>query len=91
MPLAQKQFEFYSDELKIANPYSSENDAAAIEKARRYLAQFAGFERVYQAMLADAAKSGPPLNFNRQFPGSAAVVVNAKDVPAPFAKRVGIS
>jgi type VI secretion system protein ImpL len=84
--LAEKQFDFYSDELKIANPYSSENDAAAIEKTRRYLALFAGFERVYQAMLADAAKSGSPLNFNRQFPGTAETVVNAKDVASPFRK-----
>ncbi|HXB72185.1 MAG TPA: ImcF-related family protein [Candidatus Acidoferrales bacterium] len=86
MQLAEKQFEFYSDELKIANPYAGENDGAAIDKARRYLALFAGFERVYQAILADAAKSGPPLNFNRQFPGSAEVVANAKDVAGPFRK-----
>ena len=59
------------DELKIENPYTSENDGVAVERARRYLAQFAGFERVYQAMLADAAKTSPPINFNRQFPGSA--------------------
>ena len=84
--LAEKQFAFYSDELKIADPYANESDGPAIEKTRRYLAQFAGFERVYQAMLADAAKSGPPINFNRQFPGTAEVVVNGKDVAAPFRK-----
>ena len=32
--LAQKQFDFYSTELIAANPYSNDNDAAAIEKAR---------------------------------------------------------
>lgn len=86
LQLAQKQFEFYADELKIANPYTSENDGFTVEKARRYLAQFAGFERVYQAMLAEAAKSSPPINFNRQFPGSAEVVVNGKDVAGAFSK-----
>lgn len=84
--LAQKQFDFYSDELLIANPYTKENDGAAIEKARRYLSQFAGFERVYQAMLTDAAKTSQPINFNRKFPGSAEVVIDARDVAGPFTK-----
>ncbi|HWB97086.1 MAG TPA: ImcF-related family protein, partial [Bryobacteraceae bacterium] len=84
--LAQKQFDFYADELLIANPYTKDNDGAAIEKARRYLSQFAGFERVYQAMLTDAAKTSQPINFNRKFPGSAEVVLDAKDVAGPFTK-----
>ena len=70
LALAQKQFDFYSDELKLANPYSSDNDAAAIGNARHYLNQFGGLQRVYQAMLADAAKTGQPINFNKRFPGS---------------------
>lgn len=86
MALAQKQFEFYSDELKIANPFSVDNDAAAIGKARLYLSQFAGFERVYQAMMANAAKAGPAINFNKRFPGSAEEVIDAQDVAAPFSK-----
>jgi type VI secretion system protein ImpL len=84
--LAQKQFEFYAYELKIANPFTSENDAAAVEKARRYLAQFGGFERVYQAMLADASKSNPSINFNKRFPGSAEAVIDAQEVAGPFTK-----
>lgn len=84
--LAQKQFEFYSDELKIANPFSNDNDAASIGRARLYLSQFAGFERVYQAMLADAAKTGPAINFNKRFPGSAEEVIDAQDVAAAFTK-----
>ena len=86
LQLAQKQFEFYSDELKIANPFSPDNDAAAIGKARLYLSLFAGFERVYQAMLSDAAKTGPVLNFNKKFPGSAEVVLDNQDVASPFTK-----
>jgi type VI secretion system protein ImpL len=84
--LAQKQFEFYADELKEENPFSSENDAAAIEKARRYLAQFAGTERVYAFMLAEASKSNPPINFNRMFPGSAQVLVETHEVAGAFSK-----
>ncbi len=86
MQLAQKQFDFYSDELKVANPFSSDNDAPAIAKARHYLGQFAGLERVYQAMIADAAKSSAPVNFNKRFPGSAEVVSDSYDVAGAFTK-----
>ncbi|MFB3829119.1 MAG: ImcF-related family protein [Bryobacteraceae bacterium] len=86
MDLARKQFEFYSEDLKLANPYSSENDGLAIEKARRYLAQFAGVERVYQFMLAECSKTNPPVNFNKKFPGSAETVIDNYDVAGPFTK-----
>ena len=86
LQLSQKQFEFYSEELKIANPFPGDNDAAAIGRARLYLSLFAGFERVYQAMLADAAKTGPAINFNKRFPGSAEEVIDGQDVASPFTK-----
>jgi type VI secretion system protein ImpL len=85
--LAQKQWDFYSEDLKIANPYSSENDAAAVDRARRYLASFSGIERVYQFMLAEANRNNPPVNFNQKFPGSAEVVINNRDVPGAFTKQ----
>ena len=85
-PLAQRQFEFYAGELKEDNPYSSENDGMAVEKARRYLAQFAGAERVYAFMLAEAGKNNPPINFNRQFPGSAQTVLETHEVRGAFSK-----
>jgi type VI secretion system protein ImpL len=84
--LAQRQFEFYADELKRGNPYSSENDSFAVEKSRHYLSQFAGGERVYAFMLAEAAKKSPPIDFNRQFPGSAQAVVESHVVPGAFSK-----
>src|SRR5580700_1183259 len=84
--LAQKQFEFYAEELAEENPYSRENDSAAIEKARRYLSQFAGAKSVYAYMLSEAGKNNPPINFNRQFAGSAKVVVEAYIVPGAFSK-----
>jgi type VI secretion system protein ImpL len=84
--VAQKQFDFYSDELKIANPYSNDNDAASIGNARHYLGQFGGLQRIYQAMLADAAKAGQPINFNKRFPGSADEVIDNYTVQAAFTK-----
>ena len=82
--LAQKQFDFYSDELKEANPFSTENDGLAVERARAYLKQFAGTERVYAYMLSEADKRGKPVNFNRDFPGSGAVLINGYDVRGAF-------
>lgn len=86
MALAQKQFEFYTDELKIANPFPSDNDAAVIGNARHYLAQFGGLQRVYQAMLADAAKASQPINFNKRFLASAEEVIDNYEVGAAFTK-----
>src|ERR1017187_835906 len=82
--LARKQFDFYAEELKEENPYSSENDTLAIERARSYLKQYAGLERVYAFMLSEADKAGKPINFNRDFPGSGVVVVNTYEVRGAF-------
>ncbi len=86
LQLARKQFEFYAGELTAANPYSSENDTLAITKARGYLSQFEGMERVYAAMLADASKGNQPLNFNHKFPGAAEVVLENHEVAGAFTK-----
>ena len=83
--LALKQFDFYAGELKEENPYSKDSDGSAVAKARHYLSQFGGMERVYTAMLAEAGKN-PPINFNRQFPGSAATVVESHEVSGAFSK-----
>ncbi|PYY13139.1 MAG: hypothetical protein DMG61_14385 [Acidobacteria bacterium] len=82
----RKQFAFYSAELVAANPYSSENDSAAVERGRAYLKQFSGIEAIYQAMLDDAGRGRSAVNFNRQFPGSAQAVVDTYEVPAAFTK-----
>jgi type VI secretion system protein ImpL len=84
--LAQKQFDFYSEQLKDANPFSSENDTLVVARARNYLSQFSGAERVYRFMLAEASKANPSINFNRKFPGSAEVVTDGKEVEGAFTK-----
>jgi type VI secretion system protein ImpL len=82
--LARRQFDFYSDELAIANPFSSNNDGEAVEWARSYLAQFNAVERIYQFILAEATRQKPSINFNRQYKGSGAYVVNNHDVSGAF-------
>ncbi len=85
--LARKQWDFYADDLKSANPYDTTGDGQAIDRARRYLAEFGGIERVYQFMLAEASNSNPRVNFNAMFPGSAEVVLNNRDVAGAFTKK----
>ncbi len=86
LALAQKQFDFYAVELKEENPFSKDNDVASVERARSYLKQFAGTERVYAFMLAEAGKNNPPIDFNRQFPGASQAVTQPHIVPGAFSK-----
>jgi type VI secretion system protein ImpL len=86
LKLARRQFDFYAAELKEENPYSSATDAPTVERARKYLAQFGGAPRIYQAMLSDANAANKPVNFNQKFPGSAQVLVNSHDVSGAFTK-----
>ena len=75
LPLARKQFDFYSEDLARGNPFSDQNDAAAIDRARLHLSKFSGIEQIYQFMLSDASRRAKKINFNEQFSGSAEVVV----------------
>jgi type VI secretion system protein ImpL len=84
--LAQKQFDFYADELRESDPYTSESDTQAIAHARGYLAQFAGAERVYAFMLSEAGKTNPPIDFHKMFPGSDRVVLEPHVVQGAFSK-----
>ena len=84
LQLAQKQFDFYSDELKVENPFTKQNDQTAVLRARNYLKQFGDLDRVYQTMKAGAPKT--TVNFNRQISGSREYLVDSYDVAGPFTK-----
>lgn len=84
--LAQKQFDFYSEDLKISNPFSSQNDSAAVDRARDYLSKFSGLEPIYRYMLSEASRQNKAVNFNKQFPGSDEVVINNRDIAGAFTK-----
>ncbi|WP_321469813.1 ImcF-related family protein [uncultured Paludibaculum sp.] len=86
MKLATDQFDYYAQALQAENPYTNENDASTIETARHYLAQFGDTLRVYRAMLADAAKSGPPINYHKRFPGADAAMTDTREVQSAFTK-----
>src|SRR5260370_32198446 len=86
MDVSRRQFEYYSEALIAADPYSLDRDANAVERARSYLKQFNGTERIYQNMLTDAGKNIAAVNFNRQFPGSEKVVVDSYEVRGAYTK-----
>lgn len=81
---AQQQFDFYAAELARKNPYSISPEMGTVTHARGYLANFGGFERIYQQMLTAAGKSAPSIDFNRNYPGSSSTVVDGHIVPGAF-------
>lgn len=84
--LIRTQFDFYATELKAADPYDNTGDSAAVGRGRAYLKNFADSDRYYRAILSDASAKAAALNFNRQFAGSAEVLLNNRDVPGAFTK-----
>lgn len=82
--LARQQFDFYAAQLAHKNPYIIAPDMQSVGRARSYLASFGGFERIYQQMLTAAGKVARPIDFNRDYPGSAAAVVDAHIVAGAF-------
>ena len=55
--LADRQIDFYSSELAQGNPLRVPEDIEARERARQYLRQLKGIDRIYKGILADAEKS----------------------------------
>jgi len=85
--LASAQFDFYADMLRERNPYDTPSNAAAVEKGRRYLSQMQAIDREYLGMITEASAQVKSVNFNRDFPGSEALVRNSKEVPGAFTKQ----
>jgi type VI secretion system protein ImpL len=84
--LAALQFEFYAAELPKSDPLQIAPDTLAVNRARTYLAGFGGYQRIYQAMLAAAGKVAPAIDFNKNYPGSSATVVDSHVVQGAFTK-----
>ncbi len=84
--LAEKQFDFYSEQLQSENPFSSTNDATAVADGRHYLNQMTGEAQVYSQLRAEVDRTNPSFNFNSRFRGSAEVVVDSMTVEGAFTK-----
>jgi type VI secretion system protein ImpL len=81
--LARRQFEYYAAMLPRQNPFPQPADAALVRRSRDFLGRFAGAERIYQFMLAEASKAAPPAKVTDLAP-AAAGVVSASEVPGAF-------
>ncbi len=84
--LAQEQIDFYATDLARHDPYAINPDTLAVDHARSYLSHFLADTRIYQDMLNAADKTGPAIDFNRMYPGSAASVVDGYVVRGAFTK-----
>jgi type VI secretion system protein ImpL len=81
--LVRTQFEFYSTELLVGNPYSSSQDAGAIGRSRNYLGLFSGIDRYYLPLKADVSRKVPGASFTKQFHEAGDVIVCSQGVAAP--------
>ena len=86
MDLAHRQFEFYSAELANSNPYTSDNDAGAIARARAYLGKFGGIDRYYFPLISQVSQKTSALSFNEQFKDSAGVINSNYKVRGAFTR-----
>ena len=84
--IARRQFETYATQLRYGNPLPDTADAATVAKARTFLRQFAGSERIYQFMLSEAGKANPAVQFNKAVAGSAPYVIDSYEVPGAYTK-----
>ena len=84
--LAERQMAFFAEELRVDNPFPAQPDPALVQRSRAFLTKFTGTERIYNSMITEAAKTNPPVNFNRSIAGSAAVLVDGYEVPGAFTK-----
>lgn len=86
LDLARTQFEFFSQQLPTLTENLGSADSGAVEHTQRYLKQFKDLDRLYQALLSEAGKSNPSINFNRLYPDARVVVSNGYEVPGAFTK-----
>jgi len=83
--LAQTQFEFYSTELALENPYSYPgNDSTEIEHTRHYLGKFSGIDRFYLPLVAKISQEVPSASLNEQFKETVGVVTGTYRVRGAF-------
>jgi type VI secretion system protein ImpL len=84
--LATSQFDFYSTELTVENPFPANNYPTTIERARAYLRNFAGIDRFYSQLLAKASQNNRDMSFNDQFADAAGVIASGHRVRGAFTR-----
>lgn len=84
--LAQKQIDFYGDELLHQPPYAIQPESLLVAHTQVYLSKFLAETRIYQNMLTDADKTSQPVDFNRQYPDAVKIVSDGHVVRGAFTK-----
>jgi type VI secretion system protein ImpL len=84
--LAQKQIDFYGNELLREPPYAIDPEALLVAHTQAYLSKFLAETRVYQNMLNDADRAGAPVDFNKQYPDAIRIVSDGHVVRGAFTK-----
>ena len=84
--IARGQFDFYSKELAAANPFSSNNDRAAISRARSYLSLFGSTDRLYSTLVNQASDKNPGADFFQQFHEAVGVIAGGHRVRGAFTR-----
>ncbi len=83
--LVMGQFDYYSSELAIQDPYHLSPDMTAVNRDRDFLQAFTGIDVPYFKLLSQAQPPGArDLNFRSVFPNSAGVVDAHDIVKAAF-------
>ena len=82
--LAERQFEYYSSELKSGDPLGTKEDNAAVAHARSYLAKFGGIELYYRPLIEQASRASSDASFPVKFPDANGVVVSPHVVKGAF-------
>jgi type VI secretion system protein ImpL len=84
--LARRQFEFFARELPRhpRAPWREPQTPALVSHARSFLGQFAGAERIYQAMLAEGSAGAPAARLADVAALAPGVVAASSDVPGAF-------
>jgi type VI secretion system protein ImpL len=85
--LVRQQFDFYSGELRAQNPFRLTLDEKAVARARGFLGQFAGTERIYRSVLAQALGNLPAVQFDRKFPNAAGIIRDPHVVPGAYTRE----
>jgi type VI secretion system protein ImpL len=85
--LANAQFDYFADELRLAgNPYDAPPDVGLVGDTRGLLGSFGGADRLYQALINQASREVPGIEYYRVVPGSEAFVRNTVSIQGAFTK-----
>jgi len=86
--LAQKQIDFYGNELLRQPPYAISPDLVQVARTQAYLSKFLVNTRIYQNMLNDADKKSPGgIDFNKQHPDAVRFVSDSHVVRGAFTRE----